>query len=695
MPNRLADNISPYLLQHADNLVDWWPWGEAAFAEARRRDVPVLLSVGYAACHWCHVMAHESFEAGPVAEAINEASVAIKVDREERPDLDAVYMRATQIISGSGGWPMTVFLDHQRRPFHAGTYFPPSDRAGMPGLPRVLSAVTQAWRHDRAKIERIADQVGQELRRPDALAGEREAPRSDLAPKGVQAATDGTVRQLTGRSLQELQEQFDPQHGGFGGAPKFPPSLVIEFLLRHHAGTETQGSSPALVMAERTAQAMARGGMYDQLGGGFARYSVDATWTVPHFEKMIYDNALLMRTYLHLWRATGDDLARRIVEETGDFVLREMRTPQGGFASSLDADSAPVMAGQNPEGAFYVWTPEQVSQALNDPAEAAWARELLGVTPEGTFESGTSVLSLTRDPDDVAHWARVRAALLAARSVRPRPARDDKIVAGWNGWMIAALAEAGLLLGRSDFTEAAQRAADLVMSVHGSADSLLRTSRDGVVGAFPGVLEDYAAMAEGLLALYQCTGDLDHLDSAAGLLDVALERFASDGTFFETDAAAEALLTRPRDPSDNVTPSGWTAITGALLTFTALTGSERHRDAVDSSVAALARHPMADHPRFLGWGLAVMEAWLSGPQQTAVVGPPGPERDALLQAAASGTGPGAVVAAGLPGQEEPALLRERGLLQDRPTAYVCQHFACRLPTTDPAEVCRLVGARQA
>ena len=676
MPNRLAQATSPYLLQHADNPVDWWPWCDEAFAEARRRDVPILLSVGYAACHWCHVMAHESFADEQIGALINREYVAIKVDREERPDIDAVYMRATQMLAGAGGWPMTVFLDHDRRPFHAGTYFPPVDRHGMVSFPRVLEGIAGAWRTDRARVAAVAEHVATALRGADeggqlpraivdpALAGTRRADRS--AGWGAVAA----------RAVGDLDQDFDPIHGGFGGAPKFPPSMVCEFLLRHHART---GEAIALTMAELTCSAMARGGMYDQLGGGFARYSVDAAWVVPHFEKMLYDNALLARVYLHLWRLTGSASARRVAEQTCDFLLRELCTAQGGFASSLDADSDPVLPGQQREGAFYVWTPQQLQQVLGHtaPEVARW----LSVIEAGTFEHGTSVLQLLADPPAPEVWESVRQRLLAARDARPRPPRDDKVVAGWNGLAIAALAEAGMLLQEPRYLDAAVACAGLLVGVHVRDGRLLRVSRDGSAGSALGVLEDYGGAAEGMLTLYQAVGDTAWLDCAADLIRTARRDFDDGaGGFYDTAAEAERLLTRPRDPSDKAAPSGWSLITGAMATLGALTGDGELRAAAEASMAALLAHPVASQPRFFGWGLAVLEGLIAGPLEVAVIGEPGCE---LHRRALAGTSPGLAVAVGPAGSQYPQLLRDRPAIGGQPTAYVCRDFVCALPTTDP------------
>ncbi|GAA0680888.1 thioredoxin domain-containing protein [Kitasatospora atroaurantiaca] len=679
MPNRLADATSPYLLQHADNPVDWWPWGPDAFDEARRRGVPVLLSVGYAACHWCHVMAHESFEDDSVAAYANEHFVSIKVDREERPDVDAVYMEAVQAATGQGGWPMTVFLTPDKDPFYFGTYFPPEPRHGMPGFRQVLEGVYAAWRDRREEVGEVAARI-----------------RADLAERAaVYDVGAGVLRPPAEEDLYQalvaLSRSFDEKRGGFGGAPKFPPSMTVEFLLRHHART---GSEAALEMAGRTCEAMARGGIYDQLGGGFARYSVDAEWVVPHFEKMLYDNALLLRVYLHLWRATGGEQARRVALETADFLLRELRTPEGGFASALDADSLDPATGKSTEGAYYAWTPEQLTAVLGEE-DGALAVSLFEVT--GTFEHGSSVLQLLGDPTDTEAYERIRARLFEARAERPAPARDDKVVAAWNGLAIAALAETGALLDRPDLVEAAVRAADLLLAVHLTADGrLLRTSRDGRAGENAGVLEDYADTAEGFLALFAVTGDAEWLGLAGGLLDTVLVHFADaeSGALYDTADDAEELIRRPQDPTDNAAPSGWTAAANALLTYAAYTGSALHRTAAERAlgiVGALA--PRA--PRFIGWGLAAAEALADGPREVAVVGPADdPATAALHRTALLGTAPGAVVAVGEPGTTEVPLLADRPLLGGRAAAYVCRHFTCDAPTAERAALAESLGARQ-
>src|SRR4051794_31446740 len=529
MPNRLTGATSPYLLQHAENPVDWWEWGPEAFEEARRLSKPVLLSVGYAACHWCHVMAHESFEDDATAAQLNAGFVCVKVDREERPDVDSVYMTATQALTGSGGWPMTVFTTPDGAPFYCGTYFPPRPHPGMPAFRQVLDAVSDAWRNRREDLEtassRIVDGISSRL--------DLGAP-TPLSPDLLDAAVGA------------LADRYDRSAGGFGGAPKFPPSMVLEFLLRAHA---RRGDPNTLGMASRTVEAMARGGIYDQLAGGFARYSVDAGWVVPHFEKMLYDNALLLRVASHLWRATGAGWARRVADETAAFLLRDLGTAEGGLASALDADTDGV------EGLTYVWTPAELVEVLGDD-DGRWAAEVFQGTAGGTFEHGASTLQLLRDPEDVSRLADVRTRLAEARARRPQPARDDKVVTAWNGLAIAALAEHGVLTGTTASVAAARRAAELLARVHWVDGRLRRVSRDGVAGAPAGVLEDYGDLAEGLLALHQATGEGRWLELAGDLLDVVAEQFVDVEGWHDTAADAEALVHRPFDPADGPTPAG-------------------------------------------------------------------------------------------------------------------------------------------
>ena len=700
MAERLRGETSPYLLQHAGNPVDWWPWSDEAFAAAAERDVPVLLSVGYSACHWCHVMAHESFEDEQTAAIMNEHLVSIKVDREERPDVDSVYMTATQAMTGQGGWPMTVFMTPDREPFFCGTYFPRAQ------FQRLVAGVAQAWREDKAQVARQASQIaaalaeraGQPFPAAADPGGEPETGASSDAATADDQAADDPMAVLAGAceaAVAVLGREFDARRGGFGGAPKFPPSMVLEFLLRHYERTDGPDSARALQMAEATADAMARGGMYDQLAGGFARYSVDADWVVPHFEKMLYDNALLARFYAHLWRRTGSALARRVAEETCEWLIAELRTAEGGFASAIDADS------DGAEGAFYVWTPGQLTAALG-PEDGGYAEAAFGVTEAGTFEHGASVLQLRADPADADRLARIRTRLLAARAERNRPGRDDKVVAAWNGLAIAALADTGTVAGRPDFVAAAAAAAQLLADVHLTGGRIARTSRDGRTSGTAGVLDDYGCVAAGLIALASATtADGAEGTAAAGrwltlageLLETVLARFGTGtGGFYDTADDSEQLIYRPADVADGPSPSGTFAVADALLSYSALTGSMRHRDAaIDAlaSVPALA----ARFPRAAGWGLAVAEALLSGPVEIAVVGTPGSDRTELHRVAALGAPPGAVIAVGdgtaaggTSGGAQIPLLAGRTAVDGRPAAYVCRDFSCRAPVTEPDQL---------
>ena len=652
--NRLSGATSPYLRQHADNPVHWWPWCDEAFAEAWRRDVPILLSVGYAACHWCHVMAHDSFENDEVAALLNAGFVSIKVDREERPDVDAVYMDATTALTGQGGWPMTCFLTPDGAPFFAGTFFPRGH------FMQLLQAVTTAWRDDRDEVLAAGQRVVTALA-DVAMPDFGGAPLPDTADLDEAAAT--------------LVPQFDQARGGFGRAPKFPPSMVIEFLFRQH---ERAGDPTSLAMAERTLDAMARGGIYDQLAGGFARYSVDEAWVVPHFEKMLYDNALLLPAYLHWYRRTGSALGERIAREVADFLIRDLGTPEGGFASALDADTDGV------EGLTYVWTPAQLRDVLGE--RAGRAAELFSVTADGTFEHGSSTLQLLRDPDDAGEWADVRGLLLASRMTRPQPARDDKVVTSWNGLAIAALAEAALVLAEPRYLDAALRCAELLWSLHVVDGRLRRTSRDGAVGDAQGVAEDYGNFAHGLLVLHQAGGDARWLAAAGELLDAALAHFADgSGGFYDTADDAEQLVRRPKDATDNATPSGSSALATALVEYAALTGSMSHRAAAENAlriVSDLGRR----QPRFLGWALAAAEALVAGPVQVAVVGeaPDG----ALTRTAWLHRPPGAVVVSGAPDAAGVPLLAGRPLVGGKPAAYVCHGMVCDLPVTTPEDLVR-------
>ncbi|MCH9815506.1 MAG: thioredoxin domain-containing protein [Actinomycetia bacterium] len=665
--NRLRSATSPYLQQHADNPVDWWEWSPQAFAAAEQRDVPVFLSVGYAACHWCHVMAHESFEDPTVAALLNENFVSIKVDREERPDVDALYMRATQALTGQGGWPMTVFLDPAGRPFYAGTYFPPEPRHGMPSFTELLLGISRVWSSERDRVSGTAESLTEAIARHATSTQPAPSPEAPLADVLRDAMDQGAVL---------LRNQFDPQHAGFGGAPKFPPGMALEFLLRYEAAT---GESWALDVVSQTCHRMARGGMYDQIGGGFARYSVDNQWVVPHFEKMLYDNALLLRLYAHLWRATGDPLAKRVTEETAEFLLVELTTPEGGFASALDADSDEVIAGVGREGAYYVWDEGTLSDALG-PQDAQWVQQLCAVGNPHTFEAVSSVLQLRSDPDDWARWARVRATLAQVRSRRPAPARDDKVVAAWNGLAITALVEAGGILQKPAWIAAAQRCGQLLSDLHvqvdGAQTKVARVSRDGLVGDPPGVLEDYGAVANAFLSLYQATGEEAWFSRARHLLAAAMHRFYPDEGFTDVDASATPLVVAVTDVADNAYPSGTSSILEALVTAGTLAPDTDLLAVADAQLAKLA--PAAgQQPRFAGLLLATMTARSTGPAEVKLSTKAEPPLRLVTNLS---TRPGLVINP----QTGPA---------DSASAQVCQDNVCLLPTNDPAALAQELGAR--
>ena len=669
--NDLAGATSPYLRQHADNPVHWQQWTPAALAEAARRDVPILLSIGYAACHWCHVMAHESFEDDGVAAVANAGFVCIKVDREERPDLDAVYMNATVAMTGHGGWPMTCFLTPDGRPFFCGTYYP------KPQFLQLLAAVAETWSARRDEVEQASEQITGELRRM-ASGFPGAGPDVDQAPDVDQTLCDHAVAAV-------LRDE-DTSRGGFGPAPKFPPSALLEALLRTHERTR---SPMPLDTVARTCTAMARGGIYDQLAGGFARYSVDADWIVPHFEKMLYDNALLLRVYAHWARRTGDPLARRIAAETAAFIITDLGADQM-FTSSLDADAA------GSEGSTYVWTPAQLIDALGE-TDGRWAAEVFGVTEYGTFEHGASVLQLPATSDPIAaeasRFERVRSTLLSARSARPQPPRDDKVVTAWNGLAITALAEAGVALGDRGLLDAAARCASAVVDLHLVDGRLRRASLGSRVGDSVAILEDHAMLATGLLALYQLDGDESWLAHATGLIDLALRYFADPdrpGRWFDTAADAEALMVRPADPVDGATPSGAASIAEALLTAAHLVDagrSTRYREAAATTL--LAHSPLLDRaPRAAGHWLAVAEAAVRGPLQVAVATA---GADSELLAAARRIAPGGAVVVG-GAVDSTVLLSGRDRVRGVDAAYICRGTVCDLPVTTAAELASALGA---
>ncbi len=668
MANHLQKETSPYLLQHVDNPVDWYPWGEEAMARAKAEDKPILLSIGYAACHWCHVMAHESFEDEATAAQMNADFVNVKVDREERPDVDNIYMQAVTAMTGRGGWPMTVFLTPDGEPFYAGTYFPSEPRHGMPSFQQILAGVKQAWEHDRDNVVSSAREVADRL--------------ASLADVGLDAgAIDEAIVQ---HALRALGRSFDATWGGFGGAPKFPQPMTIEFLLRHHV---RDPMSNALGMAEKTLQKMAQGGMYDQIGGGFARYSVDHRWLVPHFEKMLYDNAQLARAYLRAWQITGNGLYRRIVEETLDYVLREMRDEQGGFYSSQDADSEGV------EGKFYVWSASEIRDALGDDADLFM--RIYGVSEEGNWE-GHNILNLHLDPLAFAEqrgidpeelgvrMANARAKLYELRSRRVWPGLDDKVLTAWNGLMLGALADAGSALGRADYVEAAVANAEFIhRTMRLKSGRLLRTWKAGSKAKYNAYLEDHAFLAEGLLTLYETTFEPRWFEWAVELVGFMQTHFADEknGGFFDTSDDHEALIHRPKDLQDNAVPSGNAVATSVLLKLSLLTGDASYRALAERSIEVMAKL-MSEYPSGFGEWLKAASFMLAEPREVALIGAP-EEIQPFLGVIRSTYRPFQVVAAGDGGESTVPLLRDRKKVGGKGTAYVCRHFVCQAPVTSP------------
>ena len=666
MANRLAHETSPYLLEHAENPVDWYPWNPEALARARKENKPILLSIGYSACHWCHVMARESFEDPETAAVMNRDFVAIKVDREERPDLDQVYMRATQAMTGSGGWPMTVFLLPDGTPFFAGTYFPSSERFGMPSFRRVLAAVAEAFTNRQLEIEQTANQVREFLKRPP-----------------LPLAAGSLEPTLLDEAYTRLAREYDAANGGFGGPPKFPQPMLLEFLLRTHVRT---GQPAALEMATDTLRAMAAGGMYDQLGGGFHRYSVDERWLVPHFEKMLYDNALLARAYLDAWQLTKEPAFARVVEETLAFVQREMTAPDGGFYSSLDADS------EGEEGRFYVWTPRELDAVLGPEGGAALGRAF-DVTAQGNFEGRSILHPVAPGAIDLLGVARGR--LLAMRGQRARPHRDQKVIAGWNGLMLRAFAEAGRVLRRTDLVAVAERNAHFVLSQMRTSHRMRRSYKDGRA-PLAGYLEDQAAVADGLLSLYEATFDPAWLDDVHGLLSEMLSAFWDDAeaAFFDTAADQERLVVRPQDVTDNAIPSGTSIAVDVLLRAGTLLGEpswiDRARVALERLAPTAAKAPQA-----FGRLLAALDFYLGRPVELAVIGSPAePQTNSFLEVVRLRYLPNrliAVAAAG--GRHRPMpLLSDRAAIDGNVTAYLCEGFVCQAPTTDPLELARQLDA---
>jgi uncharacterized protein YyaL (SSP411 family) len=672
MPNRLADETSPYLVQHAENPVDWYPWGPEALARASREDKPILLSIGYAACHWCHVMAHESFEDAATARLMNELFINIKVDREERPDLDSIYMQATQAMTGHGGWPMTVFLTPETVPFYTGTYFPPEDRHGMPSFRRVLHAVADAYRSRRGGVEETAAKM-------------RELYASTTMPARSTGALTATTLD---RAYRAIAQRYDTRHGGFEGAPKFPQAMVLDFLLRYWRRT---GTDYALEMVTGSFRKMARGGIYDHLGGGFHRYAVDATWTVPHFEKMLYDNALLSRLGVHIWQATRDPEVRRVTEETIDWVAREMTAPNGGFYASLDADS------EGHEGTFYVWTREEVERALGD--EGRLAAAYWGVTDEPNFE-GRYILHAPNETSVVAARggvtpgavveavANARAILLARRARRVRPGRDEKVLASWNGLMLRGVAESARAFGRDDYRTMAIRNAAFLLREMVRDGRVMRSHTAGVT-RIAGYLEDHAAVALGLLDVYGLTFDERWLDAARAIAD-AVDRWFWDertGAYFDTASDHEALLTRPRDITDNAVPAGTSLAVDLLLRLAELLGDEPRRTRAMQVLESLSE-PLARYASAFGHLLGAADMAVHGAVEVALAGDPA--RDdfrALADTVGADYVPSLVIAGGNARGDAPveiALLRGKIPRDDRATAYVCRQYLCEEPVTDPA-----------
>jgi uncharacterized protein YyaL (SSP411 family) len=678
--NRLANETSPYLLQHQHNPVDWFPWGEEAFELARSTNRPIMLSVGYSACHWCHVMERESFENEEIAALMNRLFVSVKVDREERPDVDSIYMSAVQVMTGQGGWPMTVFLTPDGRPFFGGTYFPNEDRGGLPSFPRVLESVSEAY-HDPERKEQLLSTSSQVISHIESLAA-------------VRQSHEPLTADLVDNAALSFQRQFDPQNGGMGMQPKFPQPMDYELLLRHWRRT---GDENSLNMVITTLEKMARGGIYDQIGGGFARYSVDTFWLVPHFEKMLYDNSQLALLYLHGWQATGNPLFKRVVEETLFYVLREMTHPDGGFFSAQDADS------EGEEGKFYVWLQQDIDSILG-PEQSRTARGYWGVSREGNFE-GKNILNVPQDALTVAselgisgeelerEIADAREKLYAERSKRVWPSLDDKVLTSWNALMLKAFAECGAALGVREWTDAARKNANFLLTNMHLGDRLRRTWKDGSSsepGArLNGYLEDYAMLVDGLLTLYEATFEPRWFDAAKTIADEMIGLFWSydDAVFFDTGNDHEELVVRPRDIFDNAIPSGGSTAALALLRLAVFTGDPAYQRTAAASLRAI-RDLMVSTPQGTAHWINAVDAYATTPQEVVVVGDPSDARTAaLIETARKGYWPNRVLA-GSGGRKQQGrgidspLLEDRPMLGGLPTAFVCENYACQLPVTD-------------
>lgn len=652
--NRLIDETSPYLLQHAHNPVDWYPWGDEAFDLARAEDKPVLVSIGYSACHWCHVMEHESFEDEKIADVMNEHFVNIKVDMEERPDVDQIYMNFVQLTTGRGGWPMNVFLTPDKRPFFGGTYFPPRARYNMPGWPQILMSIAEAYRDKRDELEHSANDIVGELRRLSIVETSAALPTTDL----LDAA------------FESFSRTFDTRNGGFGGAPKFPPAMSLEFLLRYHHRT---GDERALAIVKHTCDKMARGGIYDQLGGGFHRYAVDAIWLVPHFEKMLYDNAQLVRVYLHTFQVTGDEFYKQIAVDTLEYVRREMLDDSGGFYSTQDADS------EGEEGKFFVWTPDEIEAILGEK-EARIFDQYYDVSAEGNFEE-KNILNI-KNSAAVPPGLESRQKLFAARERRIKPNRDEKVLTAWNGLMLAAFADAAAVLGNDEYLEIAKRTADFILTQMQHQQRLRRTWKEGVA-KLNGYVEDYANVADAFVVLYQVSGEAKYLVEAGRLADLMITEFwdEDNGGFFFTSNDHEDLIVRNKDFYDNATPSGNSVAADVLLRLAKLLGDDRYqRFAV--TVLRLTAGQLRRHPQGFGRALSALEFHLGETKEVVIVGPKGNglEREALRRYL-----PNAVVALSPGPEPDPAvipLLADRPMIDGLPTAYVCEDFVCERPVTE-------------
>lgn len=666
MPNHLAGETSPYLLQHADNPVDWYPWSEEALSRARTKDKPIFLSIGYSACHWCHVMAHESFENDDIARLMNENFINIKVDREERPDLDSIYMESVQAMTGRGGWPLTIFLTPEGKPFFGGTYFPPEDRLDMPGFPQVLRMVADAYHNRRHDIEQAVKQLMTALVRKTTGDAVREPLVEDI---------------LIDASLA-IKQSFDAENGGFGIAPKFPPPMTLEFLLRYSHRNQDKA---ALEMVELTLEKMAKGGIYDQIGGGFHRYSTDSYWLVPHFEKMLYDNALLSQVYLHAYLVTGKHLFRSIAEATLDYVLREMTDPLGGFYSTQDADSEGV------EGKYYVWTPQEIAEVVGEES-AQIVNGYFSVTAEGNFD-GRNILHVadTPPPEASSIIDQAKASLLKRREQRVKPARDEKVLASWNGLMLASLAETACAFDRQDYLAAAVANGSFLLNSMTSGGYLRHTYKDGKAKV-DGYLQDYALVIDGFLTLHQATFSGEWLRQAINLAGVMIEQFWDEttSTFYDTGERHQDLFVRPRDTFDGTLPSGSSAATRALLKLATLTGKEPFQriavQALQSMQSLIYQNPLG----FSNW-LCALDFYLSTPKEIAIIGPrDNLKTSELLRTICTTWLPNKVVAAYDPSDLAPVselkLLENRQMINNQPTVYVCQHYTCQVPATDPASL---------